>query len=524
MDAVPSALPFLQLRGLTKAYASPVLQDVDLALEPGEVHALVGENGAGKSTLSRIIAGLTRPDRGELLLEGRPYTPRSRGNARAAGVHLVLQELNLIATLSVAENVFLDELPRRHGWVDYARLYTATSRLLQRLGMGELDPRAPVAELGLGQQQMVEIAATLWRHCRLLILDEPTAALSEQEVQRLFSQVRSLRSRGVTVLYISHRLEEIRQIADRLSVLRDGRLVATRAMGEFDLSEVIRLMVGREVARENVSAPRTIGEVALRVVGLSRGDRVRNVSFCVRRGEILGFAGLMGSGRTETLRAIFGADRRSAGQVHLGNSDAPVRIRSPREAVRRGLALVPEDRKAQGLFLPLSVRENLTINALRRVADRMGWLRRARETREARHWIARMTIRCRSPDQVTRELSGGNQQKLLLARWLYRDCDVLMVDEPTRGVDVGARLEIHRLLLDLAGRGKAIVMVSSDLNELLSLCDRIAVMSAGRLAATFNRGDWTQDRIMTAALSGHLAAPRGQPQRSGTNARDHEPS
>jgi ribose transport system ATP-binding protein len=500
----PSSVPFLSVRGLGKTYAAPVLEDVHLDLLPGEVHALVGENGAGKSTLSRILSGLVRPDRGTMQLQGRPYTPRSKNEGEAAGIHMVMQELNLIGTLSVAENIFLDHLPHRAGWIDFARLRRDAREVLARIGMGDLDPAIPVEQLGVGQQQMVEIAASLWRRCRLLILDEPTAALTDPEVALLFEQVRRLRSEGVAILYISHRLEEIRQIADRLSVLRDGRLVATRPVAEYTLDDIVRLMVGRELGADIFGPPRTPGPVALSVRNLCRGDLVRDVSFELRRGEILGFAGLMGSGRTETMRAVFGADPPESGTIHLHGDPHPIRIRSPRDAVRRGLALLTEDRKAQGLFLSLGIRENLTINALHRIARAGGWLARRAETSAVREWIDKLRVRCHSPDQGIAELSGGNQQKVIVARWLYRDCDILIFDEPTRGVDIGARFEIYRLLTELAAQGKAIVVVSSDLNELISLCDRLAVMSAGRLAATFVRGEWTQDKIMAAALSGHL--------------------
>lgn len=501
--------PLVELRGIGKSYATRVLDDVHLDLHAGEVHALVGENGAGKSTLSRILAGLTRPDGGTLRFAGRTYAPRGKHEAEAAGVHMVMQELNLVGTLSIAENIYLDHLPNRAGWIDFPRLHRDAAAVLGRIGLDDLDPRTPVAELGVGQQQMVEIASSLWRTCRLLILDEPTAALTEPEVRLLFEQVRRLRAEGVAILYISHRLEEIRQIADRISVLRDGRLVATRPAAELDLDTMVRLMVGRELGSDDFSAGRKPGPVALAVRGLGRGDRVREISFEAHRGEILGFAGLMGSGRTETMRAIFGADLPDSGEVFLRGSRQPARIRSPRDAVRHGLALLTEDRKEQGLFLSLSIRENLTINALRDLARGGGWLSAAREAEVTRHWIDKLAIRCQSPDQGVRELSGGNQQKVILARWLYRNCEILIVDEPTRGVDIGARFEIYRLLADLAGQGKAVLVVSSDLPELMSLCDRIAVMSAGRLAAVFRRGEWTQDGIMAAALSGHVRPGSG---------------
>jgi len=496
--------PVLTIRGIGKSYATAVLEGIDLDLIPGEVHALVGENGAGKSTLSRILAGLTPPDSGTLQLDGQPYAPATKRDAEVAGIHLVMQELNLIRTLSVAENIFLDQLPHRAGWIRYPQLNRNASEILARIGLAHLDPRTPVEQLGVGHQQMVEIASRLWRPCRLLILDEPTAALTDPEVASLFEQVRRFQSQGVAVLYISHRLEEIRQIADRISVLRDGRLVATRPVAELPIEDVVRLMVGRELGDANFTAGRTRGPVALSVRNLGAGDRVRDISFDAHRGEILGLSGLMGSGRTETVRAIFGADPLKSGKVFLHGSSQPARIRSPRDAVHLGIALLTEDRKGQGLFLSLAVRENLTINSLPSFAGLGGWISRVRESESVRGWIQKLQVRCGSQEQGIAQLSGGNQQKVIVARWLLRDCDILIFDEPTRGVDVGARFEIYQLLADLAAQGKAIIVVSSDLPELMMICDRIAVLSNGRLAADFPRGEWSQDKIMTAALSGYL--------------------
>jgi len=501
----------LSVSGLWKSYAAPVLLDAALDLRRGEVHALVGENGAGKTTLARILAGLTRPERGEMLLGGRPYAPASKHAAERRGVRMVMQELNLIPTLSVAENIFLHKLPSRFGVVRYRLLHRAADVAMARVGLEGVPPDRSVAQLGVGQQQLVEIAAGLAGRCDLLILDEPTAALTDAEVALLFTRIRELRAAGSAVLYISHRMEEIQQIADRITVLRDGRVVGTRDSADTGLDEIIRLMVGRDLGEMHQPSRREAGKVALRVEGLARGQAVRDVSFAVREGEILGFAGLMGSGRTETMRAIFGADRPDAGQVFLGGSERPARIRSPRDAVRLGLALLTEDRKQQGLLLPLPIRCNVTLARLREVAWLGTFLRPAEEEAVTRRLVRMLGLACRSPEQRVAELSGGNQQKAVIARWLYRDCRVLLFDEPTRGIDVGAKFEIYKLLGELAGRGKAIVVVSSDLLELMGLCDRIAVMSAGRLAATFARGTWTQDKIMQAALSGYAgaAAPAG---------------
>lgn len=498
--------PLLAVRGLGKSYGPVrVLTEVDFDLRAGEVHALVGENGAGKSTLSRIIAGLTPPDTGSMTLAGGRHSPRDRPEAEQGGVRMVLQELNLVANLTVAESLFLGQLPHRWGWINRAQLHASARSALARVGLADLDPARQIGSLGVGQQQLVEIAAGLSRSCRVLILDEPTAALTDGEIEHLFQQLSRLRSGGVGILYISHRLEEIRRIADRLSVLRDGRMVTTRSVAEVTLEEIIRLMVGRDVRQAADRPRRPTGAVALRVTGLRRDPVVRDVSFEVRCGEILGFAGLMGSGRTETMRALFGADTPDAGEIRLRDAPAPVRIHSPREAVRQGLALLTENRKEQGLLLPLSIRANVTLPSLRRFRGRGGWLRETLESAAAAKWVQALAVRCRDVQQRVADLSGGNQQKVVIAKWLLRDCDVLIFDEPTRGIDVGARFEIYQFLDHLAARGKAIVVVSSDLPELMGLCDRIAVMSTGRVVATYARGDWSQDRIMTAALSGYLA-------------------
>ena len=505
MAAEPA--PLLQIRGLHKRYAAPVLLDVDLALQPGEVHALVGANGAGKSTLARIVSGLTAPNAGAMRLEGRPYAPRSKAEAERAGVQMVMQELSLVGTLSVAENLFIDRLPRRLGFVDYARLHAMAREALAAVGLDAIDPAMPVSRLGVGQQQLVEIAAALARPCRLLLLDEPTAALTDPEIDLLFAHIRRLKAEGVGVIYVSHRMEELRRITDRVTVLRDGRVVETQPTADLPLDRIVELMVGRELVEQVDLGERAVGPVALRVEGLRRGDAVRDVSFEVRRGENLGLAGLVGSGRTETVRALFGADRPDAGRVFLGDDPAPVAITEPRDAVRAGIGMIPEDRKQQGLLLTQPVRVNATLARLDAVTRR-GWIDPARERATAERLSRDLAVQSASVEQPVLELSGGNQQKVVLGRWLLRDSDVLLFDEPTRGIDVGAKQTVYRLLGELAARGKALVVVSSELRELMAVCDRIAVMSDGALVATFARGDWTEDRIMAAALSGYLHRDR----------------
>jgi len=499
----------LAATGIAKAFPGvQALRQIDFDLWSGEIHALVGENGAGKSTLTRIIAGVESPDAGQMILTGQAYEPGSRTDAEARGVRMVMQELNLVGNLTVAENVFIEQLPSRLGFINYRRLNDAAREAMAKVGLGDIDPGTLVKSLGVGRQQMVEIAAGLSRRCRVLALDEPTASLTDSEVELLFTQIRRLKAEGVGIIYISHRIEEVLSIADRVTVLRDGQIVGTQGTKDLDPETVIRMMVGRDLGHECLAPNGGRGAVALRVVGLTRGERVRDVSFEAYRGEVLGIAGLMGSGRTETMRAIFGADVPEAGEIYLHGRSEPVRIRKPSDAVRHGIALLTEDRKEQGLFLSLSVRANISITRLAAVS-RLGWIGSAREQRLARTYADSMDIKCWSVEQTVGQLSGGNQQKVVIAKWLHRDCDILIFDEPTRGIDVGAKFEIYRMLADLAARGKAILFVSSDLKELMAICNRILVMSAGRVAGTFERDHWSEESIMAAAFSGYVKTPGG---------------
>jgi ribose transport system ATP-binding protein len=498
----------LDVSNLHKAYAAPVLSGVSLDLRAGEVHALVGENGAGKSTLVKIVAGMIPPDDGELRYKGLPFAPKSKAEAESAGVRLVLQELNTIGTLSVAENLVLDRLPKRFGLIRGRQLRAEARRALELVGLGELDPDTPAGALGVGQRQLVEIAAGLARRCEMLILDEPTAALTPVETGLLFAQIEKLKRQGVGIIYISHRLEELKGIADRVSVLRDGKRISTRPASEAENETLVREMIGREVdpfgtRDRSLSAPPS-RKVALRVEGLRAGPAVKDVSFDARRGEILGLAGLMGAGRTETLRAIFGADRRDGGKIYLHGDMRPARIENPHDAVRLGLALIPEDRKEQGLLLAQPVRHNITLTR-QGASARRGVIQRQLERRQVEELVLALRVRCESVEQPVAQLSGGNQQKVVIAKWLYRDPEILLFDEPTRGVDVGAKFEIYRLLEDLAGRGNTLIVASSELEELMTLCHRIAVMSAGHLVRVFDRGAWGRAEIMDAAFSRHVA-------------------
>ena len=519
----------LRARGLGKTYSVPVLADVDFELRSGEIHALLGANGAGKSTLCRIFAGLTDPTRGSMTLDGRPFAPRNKGAAERAGVQIVQQELNLIPPLSVAENLFLNRLPNRGTVIDYRVLGERARRALRRLGLNDISPREPVQNLGVGRQQLVEIASALDRDCRVLILDEPTAALSAAETDRLFEQLDRLRREGVGVIFISHRLDEVKRLADRATVLRDGRRTGTRETGaDLSTDRMVSMMTGEEAGAPAANETKSGGDgdgdgppedrtrrarraanidspPLLRVEKLSRRPHFHDVSFSVSAGDRLGIYGLVGSGRTELLRAVFGADAAQSGAVYLGDDPAPYRFTHPRQAVARRMAMVTEDRKQNGLLLSQSVRVNTTLCSMGVCSSpRLGLIRRAMERDIAVDKVGQLDTQCQGIEQLVSELSGGNQQKVAIAKWLARPADVYLFDEPARGIDLAARRRIFRLFEMLAADGKALVIVSSDLDELLQTCDRIAVMSAGQIAAVFGRGEYANDKIMQAAFSGYL--------------------
>lgn len=515
--------PLLSLFSLGKDYATPVLDDVSLTLQAGEVLALTGENGAGKSTLSKIICGLVQPTRGHMLLGEAPFHPVSRRNAEHVGVRMVMQELGLVSTLSVAENLLLERLPQRAGWLKRAELHALAVQQLAKIGMQGIDPAMPVAQLGIGQQQMVEIARNLQDDTRVLVLDEPTAMLTSRETSHLFEQIALLKARGVGVIYVSHRLEELQRIADRVAVLRDGRLVDVRPMAGVREAELVQRMVGRAVQEHGNRPRRTAGPVLLRARGLGRAQVVRDVDLDLHAGEIMGLAGLVGSGRTELVRLLFGADRADRGEITLyagaavppGQAQPPTRAvagnwRSPMQAICAGIGLVTEDRKSQGLLLPQSIRVNATVSDLGAVS-RAGWLQTAKERRITRRLVDTLRIRSQSGEQVVSTLSGGNQQKVVFARWLHRECKVLLLDEPTRGVDVGARADLYAELDRMTDAGKALLMVSSDLRELMIMCDRIGVMRAGRLVAVFERGHWSDQSLLAAAFGDAGVRPPPSP-------------
>ena len=492
--------------GLAKDYVVRVLDEVSFELCAGEIHALVGANGAGKSTLCKIISGLTPATEGRMQLNGAPYSPEDKRSAESQGVQIVQQELNLIPTLSVAENLSLGRYPQRWGIIDRKRLHQCARSALDRFGLTEIGTDESAGSLGVGQQQMLEIAAALDRKCELLILDEPTAALSAGETERLFARLDELRTQGVGIIYISHRLDEIARIADRLTVLRDGKYVSTHAVSEFQpIERVVDLMTGETQAVQHALEEHTNHSsetTVLRVKGMSGGP-VRDVSFSVQAGERYGIAGLVGAGRTELLRLIFGADRATQGELFLRDESVSRLFRHPHEAVASRLAMVTEDRKQNGLLLSQSIRVNTTLTSLDRLSGALGVIDDHREASVVQAEWDRLRIHARDQEQSVGTLSGGNQQKVAVVKWLLKDADVFLFDEPTRGIDVAARRKIHQLFDELARQGKALVIVSSDLEELFETCDRIGVMSAGRLVNEYPRDDWSYEAIMQDCFSGY---------------------
>jgi ribose transport system ATP-binding protein len=488
----------LEVRGLIKRFPGVLaLDNVGMTLDHHEVLAVIGENGAGKSTLMKILAGVERADGGEFRIEGKPVVIDSVPAALELGIALIHQELNLADNLDVGANIFLGREPRRFGLIDKPRIYRECAPVLGRVGLN-ISPRRPLGELAIGQQQMVEIAKALSVNARILIMDEPTSSLTQHEAEQLFRTIKDLRSKGVSVVYISHRLGEVRRVADRVVVLRDGRNAGELAREQIDHDRMVKLMVGRDVSQFYVRLPHQPGEPLLEVRDLVVAAHPRHrLTFSVRAGEIVGVAGLVGAGRTELLRTLFGIDPPLGGTVRVAGK--PLQLNSPAAAIRARLALVPEDRKQQALILEMAVRENISLAGLRANQRRAGFLNRARERQDADQMISKLGIRGTGPDQIVQYLSGGNQQKVVLGKWLPLEPRVLLLDEPTRGIDVGAKQEIYRLMEQLARDGVAILFVSSELEEILGMSDRTLVMHEGRITGELPRDQISEEAVMQLA-------------------------
>ncbi|MCL2429945.1 MAG: sugar ABC transporter ATP-binding protein [Alphaproteobacteria bacterium] len=495
----PPPSPLLSVRAIEKSFPGVrALSGVSFEVARGEVHALLGENGAGKSTLIKIVSGVHTPDRGEVVVDGRAVALAGPDAARRAGIATIYQELLLFPDLTVAENVFMGHAPRKGlGRLDWRAMRERTRDLLAALEIYDLEPDSVVGSLSVGNRQRVEIVRALSHDARILIMDEPTAALTEYDVKRLFEIVRRLKARGVAVVYISHRLDEIFAIADRVTVLRDGAHVATRGVAETDAAELVQLMVGRKIESLFPKAAVAIGAPVLEVRDLERRPLTRKVSLTVRAGEIVGLAGLVGSGRSELAQTIFGVTPAESGEIRIAGE--AVAIRSPAQARALGVAYVPEDRSTQGLVRSMTVRENFSLAALATVASR-GFIDRAGERRLADDGVRRFAVKTSSREQIAGKLSGGNQQKIVLGKWLANQPRLLILDEPTRGIDVGAKAEIHRLMGELAAQGLAILMISSELPEVLGMSDRVLVMREGRIVAEFPREHATQEAAGAAMM------------------------
>ncbi|MHC4843362.1 MAG: sugar ABC transporter ATP-binding protein [Planctomycetota bacterium] len=488
----------VEMEGITKSFGGVhALRDVDFRVEAGQVHALVGENGAGKSTLMKILSGAYQKDTGQIKIDGEVVNIPNPHAGRKRGIAIIYQEFALAPDLTVAENIYLDHLSSRRGFINWKALYRNAGDLISSLGF-DINPRSKVEDLSVAYQQVVEITKALSEDAKILILDEPTAVLAPREVERLFEVLRRLKEQGVSIIYISHRLEEVFQIADKITVLRDGAVSGAVQREKATTDEVINLMIGRKLTTMFPKRECEIGEEVFKVEGLNRGRQVRDVTFEVREGEVVGIAGLVGSGRTETVRAIFGADKKDSGKIWLKGK--PLKITSPKRAVQSGIGLVPEDRKGQGTILSMSIRENITMPSIWKIMGKVGIIKRRKEKGITEGLIQKLAIKSRGTESKVADLSGGNQQKVVLAKWFGTECEVIILDEPTRGVDVGAKVEIYNLINELASNGLGIIVISSEMIEVIGICDRVIVMREGKIGAVLKKGELTEENIMRPAI------------------------
>ncbi len=489
----------LEMRNISKHFGGvKALTDVSFKVEPHEIHALIGENGAGKSTLMKILSGAYKKDSGEILIDGNPVNITNPKDAKDLGIAVIYQEFMAAPDLTVAENIFIDQLAAGKALINWRELRRKAKEQLSRLGFDDILPTTKVRDLSVAYQQVVEICKNLTRNSKVLVLDEPTAVLTFSEIKKLFDILRKLRDEGVSIIYISHRLEELFELSDNITVLKDGGYVGTVETASIDKSELATMMVGREMSQLFSDRNAQIGEEVLKVENLSAGKMVQDVSFSVRAGEIVGFSGLVGSGRTEIMRAIFGADKKTSGKVTYFGKE--VNFKNPKEAIRNGLGMLPENRKEQGLLLKQSVRMNSTLTVLLSKIAPMGTINHKKEKSYVKELLASMSTKYGDTEDNADSLSGGNQQKIALAKWIAADCKCMVFDEPTRGVDIGAKVEIYKIMNDLAEKGMAIIMISSEMPEIIGMCDRVIVMRQGRVTGEYSKESMNENNMIKSAM------------------------
>jgi ribose transport system ATP-binding protein len=488
----------VELRNISKAFGGvAALKDVTLKAAPGEIHALMGENGAGKSTLMKILSGALQKDGGEIFIDDEKVNIKNTYDSKELGIGIIYQEFSLVPDLTVAENVFFNQLSKGSRWMKWDKLKREAATIINNIGF-DINTGVKVSSLSIAQQQIVEIAKALSEKVKVLILDEPSAVLGPTEVQKLFETLHTLKSEGVTIIYISHHLSEIFKIADRVTVLKDGISTQRLLVAETDKETIIKLMLGRSLNAMFPPRNAVVGGEVIRVEDIYVSGKVKGVSLRVRSGEVIGIAGLVGSGRTETVRGIFGADKLSGGKVFV--SGKKVNFRSPADAVKQGIGMVPEDRKRQGVLLPLSIKHNVTLANFRGITGKLGFVRFGEENKKSRELIKKLAIKAVNENAPVGSLSGGNQQKVVLAKWFNRDCKVIIIDEPTRGVDVGAKIEIYNLINELAAKGAAVIVISSETAELMGICDRILVMREGKVQGTLEKDEFNEENILRYAI------------------------
>ncbi|MCK5465333.1 MAG: sugar ABC transporter ATP-binding protein [Bacteroidales bacterium] len=488
----------VELLNISKSFGGIVaLKNVTLKVRSGEIHALLGENGAGKSTLMKILAGDYSKDSGKVLIDGTEVDIRNTHDSKKLGIGIIYQEFSLVPALSVAENIFLNQLPAQGMWIRWRDMNSKAESLIKSLGFN-IDPSIKVDKLSIAHQQIVEITKALSEKVSVLILDEPSAVIGPHQIRKLFDTLKLLKEEGVAIIYISHHLSEIFQIADRVSVLKDGISSDTLTVSETDEDTIIKLMLGRSLDAMFPTRESVLGEELLKAKAISTGDKVEEVSLSIKAGEVLGIAGLVGSGRTEMARAIFAADKREKGEVFL--SGKRLNLRSPFDAVKSGIGMVPEDRKKQGIILSFSIKQNISLSDLDRITDPFGFIREQKERNDTLELIGKLSIKALNEKAQASTLSGGNQQKVALAKWINRKCKVMIIDEPTRGVDIGAKVEIYHLINDLSRQGIAIIVISSETSELIGICDRILVMRKGRIMGELGKKDFSEEEILRISI------------------------